>query len=216
MPASWLMKIPSGESSTRRRCRSYVSRTSPPDSLGRASGKSNRLDRVDSLNDEALLVQQGTVLGPELDLPIARASVLDAMPTIRTIAHYWIGSDLELSLLLQAVAVVPGMLDGDVVRRLQACVEDERSGAHGFARGIAAPVTGRAGRRAERRTLTELRICHRRRSRGSGWAGASRCFDLLGTGGVVYLRRQTRCFGGRLRRRRLCLPAGRSFWRLPL
>src|ERR1700716_773827 len=102
----------------------------------------------DSAHDEALLVQQDPLLGPELDSPVIPAPVVNNVTTVGTVTLCRIGADPEVDHIAQVVAAIPPMLDRCVARRLDARVKEKRARMPWKARAIALPVDRRATRPA--------------------------------------------------------------------
>ena len=77
------------------------------------------------MNDEALFVEQDSILGSELDFPVPRAPIVHGLATVRAVAVCGVGANRKLDLLAQTVVAIPSMLDGRSGGRLEPRVEDE-------------------------------------------------------------------------------------------
>src|SRR5690242_17884248 len=93
-----------------------------------------------SANSEALFVQQGAVLGPELNSPVARALRGHHAAAERAISGAWAGRNAELDGLIQTIVPIPTMLDRRRARGGDLRVEEQRPRRNRTVRRVACEV----------------------------------------------------------------------------
>ena len=118
------------------------------------------------VDDEALLLQDGSICGAQFDLPVACSFRADGVAAERPIAAAWSCCYAKADDLVHALAAVPAMFDGGVRAGQQSRVEEERSRLQINVCRRALPVWCPPS--GERRAQLSVQHGHRLRRRDSG------------------------------------------------
>jgi hypothetical protein len=93
-----------------------------------------------SADGEVFFVQQCSVDGSDLDLPVAATPVVDGIAAERSVAVCRVGVDAEINNLPQLFIAIPPMLDRRIVCRLHTRIKEKHAGLDWKARAIALPL----------------------------------------------------------------------------
>src|SRR5687768_9990195 len=129
-------------------------------------------------NCEALLPKYGAIRAPQLDSPVAIAITADGVAAERAVTGAGIGLDTELHRPMQAIALIPAVLDRGGGCGFELRIEEHRPGRNRAVRSLAPPLLeGGAELRRDHRWYRG-RSYRRRRRRvdrvclaSSGWSG---------------------------------------------